>query len=209
MRTRLRSGEDVMTVARRHWIVLGGPVGLALFLLGCVVAAIFVDRPWFLPVAGALFVVSALWAFWRWLSWRCDLWVVTSHRVIDESGVLGVRVVDSPLDTIHNVTCVRSIMGRIFNYGMVNIQTAAEEGSTTIPTAWAPDELRETILEFKERYSRGATATRESSAETKECLYCAETIKARATVCRFCGRTLQRSGYDDAPRGAGGRGVGS
>ncbi len=195
MRTRLRAGEEVALVARRHWIVLGWPLWLTLFLLGCLVASGFVDRPWLLPAAGVLFAASGLWLLLRWMRWRFDLWAVTSERVIDECGVLRVRVVDSPLDTIHNVTCTQTILGRVLNYGTVDVQTAAEGGASTIPHAAAPGELRETILALKERHRqgpsfRGVGAAEAAGGDVKECPYCAETIKARATVCRFCGRSV-------------------
>ncbi len=210
MRSRLRPGEEMAAEVRRHWIVLAGPFGVTLFFLGCLVAAAFVRRPYVVPVAGAALAVAAIWALWRWLDWRADLWAVTSQRVIDESGVLEVRIVDSPLDTIHNVTCVQSIWGRIVGYGTLNIQTAAQHGSTTIPDVTGPEELRETILELQQRYKYGgAAATARTGAtggaaggpgsggasgaggsDTRECPYCAETIKVRAQVCRFCGRAL-------------------
>ncbi|HEU4402534.1 MAG TPA: PH domain-containing protein [Candidatus Polarisedimenticolia bacterium] len=219
MRTRLRPGEEVAAVVRRHWIVLAGPAALMLFLVGCLAAAFFIRRPGVVPAAGALCAASALWTLWRWLDWRCDLWATTSHRVIDESGVLAVRMVDTPLDTINNVMVEQPFWGRVMGYGTVNIQTAAESGSMTILDVAGPQELRETILDLKERHREnlaarqaapiaaalragaaagagaapggGAVAAEGAAAAgTRECPYCAETIKARATVCRFCGRSL-------------------
>jgi len=194
MRTRLRPDEEVAAVVRRHWIVLIGPLGLTLFLAGGLLASAFIERRGVALVVGGLFVLSAAWAAWRVLDWRCDLWVVTTHRVIDETGVLAVRVIDSPLDTIHNVGCEQSILGRLMGYGTVDIQTAAERGATVIERAARPQELREAVLELKEQYRKGGSAAPGACApaatDTKECPFCAETIKARATVCRFCGRTL-------------------
>ena len=195
MRSRLRPGEELAIEVHRHWMVLGRPFVLLLFLAGGLVAALFVHRPYVLPAAAALAGASGLWALWRWLEWRADLWAVTSQRVIDEWGVLTVHVIDSPLDTIHNVSCEQTLAGRMFGYGTLNIQTAAEHGSTTIPDVAAPEDLRETILEVQQRYKkggspRGSDAGAAGTEEMRECPYCAETIKAKAKLCRFCGRTL-------------------
>ncbi len=185
------------TVVRRHWIVLGGPAAVILFLLGCLAAARFAGRPRLLPVVGVLLLVAGLWALWRYADWRCDLWALTPQRVIDESGVLAVRMIDSPIETIHNITCEQTLVGRLLGYGTVNIQTAAEEGSVTIACVGAPEDLRETIIELKER-RRGAVgtavdasgATESPWSDSKECPFCAERVKARARICRFCGRDL-------------------
>ena len=196
MRTPLRPGEELVATVRRHWVVLSGPFAAALFLLGCLIGAWFIKRPWIAPAAGAALAVAALWAGWRWLEWRCDLWAITSERVIDEAGVLSLRAVDSPLDKIHNVSCSQSLLGRVLGFGTLNIQTAAEAGSTTIENVARPMEVKEAILE---RQQRGRVAEdRRGSApdaagaghETRECPFCAERIKARAKVCRFCGRDV-------------------
>ncbi|OLD66075.1 MAG: hypothetical protein AUI52_05315 [Acidobacteria bacterium 13_1_40CM_2_68_10] len=234
MRTRLRPGEELAAVVRRHVIVLGGPFAVTLFLAGCLIGAWFVKRPYVLPAVGMALAVSAAWASWRWLHWRSDLWAVTSQRVIDESGVLSVRAEDSPLDKINNIICTQSLWGRMLGYGALSIQTAAEVGSTTLETVARPMDLKETILEQQEkarhhiaaRYAApslaaagqglivppggsmgviagtagvnpagvthaGRTTSDAARDDTKECPYCAETIKSRAKVCRFCGRILR------------------
>jgi len=183
------------TVVRRHWIVLGGSVASTCFLLGCLGASWFVERPGLMPFVAVLLVPSALWMMWRVLDWRCDLWAVTGERVIDEEGVLAVRMVDSPIETIHNITCDRPIIGRILGYGTVNIQTAAENGSVTIRRVAAPEDLRETIIEVKERRRAAGDAppggaTESPRSDSKECPFCAEWIKARALICRYCGRDV-------------------
>src|SRR6267143_1595225 len=207
MRTRLRPDEELLEVVRRHWIVLSGPCALTLFLLGSLIGAWFIRRPWVAPAVGIALACSGAWASWRWLDWRSDLWAVTSQRVIDESGVLSVRAVDSPLDKINEITSTQSIWGRMLGYGTLNIQTAAEIGSTTIETVARPMELKETILEQQER-ARYNVAARQAAPfvaaaggqgratvlsaagavpdaardDMRECPYCAETIKARAKV---------------------------
>ena len=199
MRTSLRPGEELAAVVRRHVIVLGAPFALTLFLAGCLIGAWFVKRPRVVPALAIALSCSAAWALWRWLAWRSDLWAITSQRVIDESGVLSVRAEDSPLDKINNITCTQSLWGRMLGYGALSIQTAAEIGSATLDTVARPMILKETILEQQERARRyvmsrqAAPPTGDAQApdDTKECPYCAETIKARAKVCRFCGRTLR------------------
>ena len=217
MRTRLRPDEELLTVVHRHWIVLGGPLAWTLFLLGCLIGALFIRRPLVAPAAGIALAVCGAWAWWRWLDWRCDLWAVTSQRVIDESGVLSVRMIDSPLDKIHNITCEQSLWGRMLGYGTLNVQTAAEVGSTTIEKVTRPMELKEMILEQQQNgrcqvmarqvaplvaaastartaapaYGRpGAPASGTTQDDARECPYCAEIIKVRARVCRFCGRDV-------------------
>ncbi len=202
MRTRLRPDEELLAVVRRHWIVLGGPLAGTLLLLGCLIGALYVGRPWAAPAAGIALAIGLGWAAWRWLDWRCDLWAITSQRVIDESGVLSVRTIDSPLDRIENVTCLQSLWGRIMGYGTLNVQTAAEVGSTTIECVTRPMELKEMILGQQSSRSRGtlrrtgrgagaADVPDAGAAEVdRECPYCAEIIKVRARVCRFCGRNV-------------------
>ena len=156
MRSRLRPGETIRLVARRHPIAVAWPVTVLLFCLGGLFAAALSDTPAWRWIAGAATVASGVWALWRWLVWRVDIWVVTDSRVIDESGVLTVRMMDSPLETIHNVGCEQTLFGRMLGFGRVVIQTAAEHGETTIDGLARPEELRDAIIEMKEQRRRSA-----------------------------------------------------
>ena len=156
MRSRLRPGETVRLVARRHPIAVAWPFAVLLFCLGGLFAAALSDTPAWLWIAGAATLAAALWALQRWLTWRVDIWIVTDARVIDESGVLTVRMMDSPLEIIQNVACEQSIFGRTFGFGRVVIQTAAAHGETTLDGIAHPDRLRDAILDMKERRRTGA-----------------------------------------------------
>lgn len=142
-------------MVHRHPIALVGPAILTLLVFGAFGAAWLSPEPALRVGAGALFGVVALWALWKWLSWRADLWVVTTQRVIDESGVLTVRMTDSPLEIIQNVGCEQTIFGRMLGFGRVTIQTAAEQGMMTLEGIGRPEELRDAILDMKERRRAG------------------------------------------------------
>lgn len=144
-------------MVHRHPIAMVGPAFLTLFLAGAFAASWLSPAPALRIGAGVLFGVTAIWALAKWLLWRADLWVVTTQRVIDESGVLTVRMMDSPLEIIQNVGCEQSIFGRMLGFGRVSIQTAAEQGMMTLEGIGRPEELRDAILDMKER-RRTATA---------------------------------------------------
>lgn len=50
--------------------------------------------------------------------------------------------------------------------------------------------IKELIESYQMQYRRGAADIVVDDEPTKKCPYCAETIKAAAKVCRFCGRNV-------------------
>jgi uncharacterized membrane protein YdbT with pleckstrin-like domain len=88
----------------------------------------------------------------KYLQWKSNIWVVTSFRVIDEAGLLSHFAKESPLEKINNVSYDQSVWGRIFNYGHVEIQTAAEVGATDYYNVYHPKRLKDTITLAQSEY---------------------------------------------------------
>ena len=141
---------------RRHPIRLAGPAIVVLFLAGALGASFLRPEGALRIAAGAALLAGVAGGLWKWLEWRADLWAVTTQRVIDESGVLTVRMMDSPLEIIQNVACEQSIFGRTFGFGKVVIQTAAAHGEVALDGIAHPERLRDAILDMKERRRTGA-----------------------------------------------------
>ncbi len=199
MRTQLRKDEKLIFETRKHWFFLIVPavITISMISLAAFILLKFPDAgSWYyivLPMAIIYFV-------FRYYSWKTDLWAVTNYRVIDESGVFSISSKESPIDKINNVSYFQSLLGRIFNYGNVVIQTAAEMGETNYTNLSNPKKLKEALSNAQELYkdlqlnkqaNRLADAVDgEIGEDTKECPFCAEKIRAKAKVCRYCGREL-------------------
>jgi membrane protein YdbS with pleckstrin-like domain len=141
MRTSLQKGEKVLLVTHRSWTSLILPVLIALAGLAASYFIGFIERyGWIAAVLGLLYLLI------RYSNWNANIWVVTNFRVIDEVGLLSHFAKESPLDKINNVSYKQSVMGRIFSYGDVVIQTAAEVGATTYINVNRPRRLQETIV---------------------------------------------------------------
>jgi len=205
MRTELKGQERKVLEIRKHWLVLVKPLlFLCLFVL---ITTIFYSASSESRTAGNILalvtLVIAVYFVYRIYERKFNIWAVTNLRVIDEYGVFSHNAKESPLDKINNISYRQSLFGRIFNYGDVQIQTAAELGSTTFKFVTSPrllkdtvtrhqDEYRQTqIAEQAERLAQAIRREQKPEADTKECPYCAEVIKAKAKVCRFCGRQLE------------------
>jgi uncharacterized membrane protein YdbT with pleckstrin-like domain len=141
MRTPLQKDEKVLLITHTNWLSM---VGHALIALVGIVAAFligFLDNwGWIAAVLGLLYF------FIRYWMWKVNIWVVTNYRVIDEAGLLSHYAKESPLEKINNVSYDQSLWGRIFNFGHVEIQTAAEVGATDYFNVHQPKRLKDTIM---------------------------------------------------------------
>lgn len=147
MRTPLQKDEKILLITRRSWLQLALPAFL--LLVGFVAAFLigFIQYwGWIAAVAGLAYFGFAYW------NWKVDIWVVTNLRVIDETGLLNHYAKESPLEKINNVSYDQNIWGRIFNFGHVEIQTAAEIGATDYFNVHHPKRLKDTITLAQSEY---------------------------------------------------------
>jgi uncharacterized membrane protein YdbT with pleckstrin-like domain len=149
MRTSLQKGEKILLLTHSSWTSLIIP---AFFALLTVVAGVVLVYH-FLWVWGWLVsLLSIAWWLLKYYTWRVDIWVVTNFRVIDEAGLLNHYAKESPLDKINNVSYDQTLAGRLFNFGHVEIQTAAEAGATDYYNVNHPRLLKDTITAAQAEY---------------------------------------------------------
>ena len=144
MRTVLKKDEKILLIIRHHWLKLVLP--FFIWLLATVFAL------WLANASTALIIIliTAIYPLWAWLDWSYNIWAVTNLRVIDEGGYFTRYAKESPLDKINNIEYEQSFWGRIFGYGNVDIQTAAEMGETTYIMIHHPKLLKDTITHAQE-----------------------------------------------------------
>ncbi len=149
MRTQLKKDEKIKLTTRPHWFTLIIPflITVAGVLVGLIIEKNFKGSYGFIII---LFFFC--YAIYKIIQRNNNIWVVTNLRVIDEHGVLSSNSKESPLDKINNVTYKQTFWGKIFGFGNIQIQTAAEIGSTTYHSVERPKELKDTITQMQEEY---------------------------------------------------------
>jgi uncharacterized membrane protein YdbT with pleckstrin-like domain len=163
----LGEGERILYFTRHHWVTLLGRVIWRLVLLALGVAAatlaILYGGQAFAalgpdPLVGSLArgaIVALLVAYpivsivVSYVSWRGDRFIVTNFRVIHIEGILSKSVIDSSLEKVNDVALEQSVLGRLLDYGNVEIMTSSEIGVNRLRRIGHPLAFKKAMLDAK------------------------------------------------------------
>lgn len=133
----LGENERILFSARQHWFILVSMITLEIFVMLVIFAVsvaasiTLVANPlvWLAPVIGFLLMLIPIISMTRdILKWSNHQYIVTNWRVIQLSGFINKNIIDSSLEKVNDVKMTQSALGRIFNYGDIEILTASEMG---------------------------------------------------------------------------------
>jgi membrane protein YdbS with pleckstrin-like domain len=149
----LGENERIVLVTRQHWFVLFSNILLEIILTLLLIAGVIAATP-FIPFAAAGFVlvlVPLIGMLRDILVWYNREYIVTNRRVVQISGVLDKNVADSSLEKVNDVKMSQSFLGRVFDYGDVEIMTASEIGVNLFKRIGDPVKFKTAMLNAKEK----------------------------------------------------------
>jgi uncharacterized membrane protein YdbT with pleckstrin-like domain len=149
----LLPGEKLILLARQHLFVLVKPILLNLVALAAL-AAIY----YFANVPGWVLLLDLAplaYLLYKIFDWKQREFILTDHRIVKQEGVFSVSSFDAPLDKINNVFHQQSLLGRLFKYGEVGLETASEQGTTIFDFLSRPLEFKNTLAAQRESYLSG------------------------------------------------------
>jgi hypothetical protein len=133
----LSEGETVIRRERQHWLalLLDSRAAIGVWLVALLVLLVL----WFLVPSlqgtgrtilnylftGAVIIGAVIFVF-RWWQWRTEEYLVTSRRLLKVSGIINKESGDSSLEKINDAVLFENFLGRLLNYGDLDILTAAE-----------------------------------------------------------------------------------
>lgn len=159
VRDQLQPDEEIVYTAHPTQLVLLPPLILTLVIVGG--AGVIWYQTGLTAVlvgGGILAVLSACWLLVKLVVLRSNEFVVTSRRIIKQTGVLDKRSTDTYLDKINNVDHTQTIWGRILGYGTVEVDTASESGTTSFSMVAKPLPFKQAILATAQRYRTAPVA---------------------------------------------------
>ncbi|MDI6591805.1 MAG: PH domain-containing protein [Patescibacteria group bacterium] len=149
--------EKIIFRVHPHWLFIVLPE-LALAFIGYLFFKYF-PIYWpekIYPIDKVLIIFSVIWFFVMlivFLYWICINYYLTNLRLIEERGIIGKRIMSIWLDKIQDITCSFGILGRIFGFGNLEIQSAGTYGKIVFNFIPKPRKLKEeiekAILEYK------------------------------------------------------------
>jgi uncharacterized membrane protein YdbT with pleckstrin-like domain len=165
----LARGERVRFVGRQHTFVLVSNILTELTLIGVLIAAGIVSRAAFqdrvvagqpvgalvMVVCAAISVMVLISAILDYFRWNNEQYVVTDQRVLQIRGIFNKTVSDSSLEKINDVVLSQSWLGRIFDFGDIEIITGSDLGASSMQKIAHPLEFKRAMLEAKQHYNRG------------------------------------------------------
>jgi hypothetical protein len=132
--TLLAEGEEIVLRTRQHPLatLVDARVAWALFLASLVLLFLSrsLDQQPLRDIVGWItlgsLVLSLLWLGKVYWSWYSQDYLITNRRVVKVEGIINKRAADSSLEKINDAVLTQDLVGRMFNYGDLDILTAAD-----------------------------------------------------------------------------------
>ncbi len=154
------SNEKIVVRTRQHWMVLassfiGDFVASLVIVVVAVAATVFgagLVGPLavFAPVLLLLLIFPLVDFLHSFLDWWNEEYLVTNRRVVQAEGTINKHVIDSSLEKVNDVVLNQSIMGRLLDYGDIEILTASEIGVNKLHKIASPVRFKTEMLNQKE-----------------------------------------------------------
>lgn len=180
----LADEEKILLVARQHWFVFLSSILVELIVTLVIVAiaaivstisAVTTIIPLIsIVVALVLLLVPFIGGLHDFLVWWNRQYIVTNRRVIQISGIFNKNVTDSSLEKVNDVKMEQTVLGRLFNYGDVEILTASELGVNKFRIIGDPIHFKTAMMNAKARLEQpytippAVTVVEEEPQEEKE-----------------------------------------
>lgn len=163
----LGENERILLITRQHWFVLFSNIALEILLIILLGAGVTAAIPFYpAAVIGYVLVLVPLIGMIRdILIWSNREYIVTNRRVIQISGVFDKNVVDSSLEKVNDVKMSQSFLGRMFDYGDIEILTASELGINLFRRIGEPVRFKTAMLNAKEELGYGELGARPQAEE--------------------------------------------
>ena len=157
----LGDNEKIILVSRQHWFILISSIFLELLTI-LAISIIITLALIFIPTASPLLALGYLLLFIPLafmahdiMVWTNRQYIVTNRRVMQVAGVFNKSVTDSSLEKVNDVKMEQSAMGRVFEYGDIEILTASELGANLFKRIGEPVIFKTVMLNAKERLDFG------------------------------------------------------
>lgn len=165
----LGRGERVRYIGRQHVFVLIGNILTELLLIGVLIAAGVVSQVAFpdktlagMEVGVLVLIVCVIIsllvlgsAFLDYLRWSNEQCVVTDRRVILLRGIFNTTAIDIPVEKINEVELRQSWIGRLLNFGDIEIITASESGVSQCHSLADPQGFKRAMNDARNDIERG------------------------------------------------------
>ncbi len=137
-RNLLSRGEEVVFESRQHWFAVLAETWAFIIVAVLAFAILIWSSTSDLGTVGSVLGIVSLIALVVCLvqiglkvwAWRNQEYLVTNRRVIKSEGIFNKNMGDSSLNMVNDAHLSQSLLGRIFNFGALEIMTAAEEADT-------------------------------------------------------------------------------
>src|SRR5688572_13969523 len=156
--TLLAEGESIVLRTKQHWLSLFLEARWALVLWAAAIVLLVAVNV--VPLTGGAgqiasgaalvcLVVGLLifgYNYWQW--WAQD-YLVTNRRLMKVTGIINKRSADSSLEKINDAVLEQNLLGRILNYGDLDILTAADQAIDSYRMLNGPKEFKRVMLNQK------------------------------------------------------------